>query len=30
MMHATAEERIIEWNEGKNITIEVYKLKNMP
>jgi len=30
MMNAAAEERIIEWNEGKNIKIEVYELKNMP
>ena len=30
MMGASAEERVIEWNEGKNITIEVYELHKMP
>jgi carbon monoxide dehydrogenase subunit G len=30
MMGATAEEKIIEWNEGESIKIEVYDLKNMP
>jgi hypothetical protein len=29
-MHATAEERVIAWNEKQNITIEVYELRNMP
>lgn len=30
MMGASAEERIAEWNEGKNVKIEVYELKKMP
>ena len=30
MMGANAEEKIIEWNEGESIKIEVYDLKNMP
>ncbi len=30
MMGASAEERIIEWNELKNIKIQVYQLKKMP
>jgi hypothetical protein len=30
IMHATAEERVIAWNEKQNITIEVYELRNMP
>ncbi|MBP7185001.1 MAG: SRPBCC family protein [Saprospiraceae bacterium] len=30
MMGASAEERVTEWNEGKNIKIEVYKLDKMP
>ncbi len=30
MMGASAEERITDWNEGKNITIEVYELRKMP
>jgi hypothetical protein len=30
MMKATAEERAIEWNDGQNIKIEIYELKNMP
>lgn len=30
MMGASAEERIVDWNEGKNIQIEVYELKKMP
>jgi len=30
MMGASAEERIVEWNDGKNIKIEVYELKKMP
>lgn len=30
MMGASAEERITEWNEGKNIKIEVEDLKKMP
>ena len=30
IMGATAEERAIEWNEGKNVKIEVYELKKMP
>jgi len=30
MMGATAEERIVEWNDGQNIKIDVYQLKNMP
>ncbi len=30
MMGATSEERAIEWNEGKNVKIEAYELKNMP
>jgi hypothetical protein len=28
MMGASAEEKVTEWNEGKNIKIEVEKLKN--
>ena len=30
MMGASAEEKIIEWNEGKNIKIEVYQLNKLP
>lgn len=30
MMGASAEERVIEWVEGKTITIEVYELNKMP
>ncbi len=30
MMGATAEERVVDWNEGKNVKIEVYELKKMP
>jgi hypothetical protein len=30
MMGASAEERIIEWNDLENIKIEVYQLKKMP
>lgn len=30
MMGASAEEKVTEWNEGKNIKIEVYKLNKMP
>jgi len=30
MMGASAEERVIEWDEGKTITIEVYELNKMP
>jgi carbon monoxide dehydrogenase subunit G len=30
MMGATAEERAIEWNEGRNIKIEAYELKKLP
>lgn len=30
MMGASAEEKVTEWNEGKNIAIEVYKLNKMP
>lgn len=30
MMGASAEEKVSEWNEGKNITIEVEELKKMP
>jgi hypothetical protein len=30
MMGASAEEKVIEWNEGKNIKIEVQELKKMP
>ena len=30
MMGATAEEKIIEWNEGESLKIEVYELKKMP
>lgn len=30
MMGASAEERIIEWNEEKNIRIEVFELRKMP
>ena len=30
MIGATSEERVIEWNEGKNVKIEAYELKNMP
>jgi hypothetical protein len=30
MMKATAEERAIEWNEDKNLKIEIFQLKNMP
>ena len=30
MMGASAEEKVTEWNDGKNIKIEVYKLNKMP
>jgi len=30
MMGASAEEKVIEWNEGESIKIEVYELKKMP
>lgn len=30
MMGATGEERIIDWNEGKNVNVEVYELHKMP
>jgi carbon monoxide dehydrogenase subunit G len=30
MMGASAEEKVTEWNEGKNIKIEVYELNKMP
>lgn len=30
MMGASAEEKVTEWNEGKNIKIEVLELKKMP
>lgn len=30
MMGASAEEKVVEWNEGKNVKIEVYELKKMP
>lgn len=30
MMGASAEEKVTEWNTGKNIKIEVYKLEKMP
>ncbi len=30
IMGASAEERIVDWNEGKNIKIEVYELRKMP
>jgi carbon monoxide dehydrogenase subunit G len=30
IMGATAEERVVEWNPGRNVKIEVYELKNMP
>jgi hypothetical protein len=30
MMGASAEEKVTEWNEGKNIKIEVQELKKMP
>jgi len=30
MMGATAEEKVTEWNDGKNIKIEVFELKKMP
>ncbi len=30
MMGATGEERIIDWNEGKNVKVEVYELHKMP
>lgn len=30
MMGASAEERVIDWNQGKNIQIEVYELHKMP
>ncbi|MFT5166904.1 MAG: ligand-binding SRPBCC domain-containing protein [Saprospiraceae bacterium] len=30
MMGATADEKIIEWNEGESLKIEVYDLKKMP
>jgi hypothetical protein len=30
MMGASAEERVVEWNEGRNIRISVYELHKMP
>ena len=30
MMGAEVEERIVEWNEGKSMKIDVYEVKNMP
>ena len=30
MMGASAEERVVEWNDGRNIKISVYELRNMP
>jgi len=30
MMGASAEERAVEWNDGRNVKIEVYELKKMP
>jgi len=30
MMGASAEERVVEWNEGRNIRIAVYELHKMP
>lgn len=30
MMNASAEEKVVEWNEGKNIKITVYELHKMP
>jgi len=30
MMGASAEEKVVSWNEGKNVKIEVYKLNKMP
>jgi hypothetical protein len=30
MMGASAEEKVVEWNEGENIKIEVYQLNKMP
>lgn len=30
MMGASAEEKVVDWNEGKNIKIEVYELNKMP
>ena len=30
MMGASVEERIIEWNEGESIKIDIYKRKNLP
>jgi ligand-binding SRPBCC domain-containing protein len=30
MMGATAEERVVEWTEGKSLSVEVYELKKMP
>lgn len=30
MMGATAEEKILEWNDGESLKIEVYELKKMP
>ncbi len=30
MMGASAEEKIVDWNDGKNIKIEVYELNKMP
>lgn len=30
MMGASAEERVVDWNEGKNVKIEVAELKKMP
>lgn len=30
MMGASAEEKVIEWNDGKNVKIQVYELRKMP
>jgi hypothetical protein len=30
MMGASAEEKVVDWNEGKNIKIQVYELHKMP
>lgn len=30
MMGATAEERIVEWNDGKSLKIEAYEIKKLP
>lgn len=29
-MDASAEERVVEWNTGRNVKIEVYELRKMP